>query len=336
MRGDDRGAARSSLRTSGLTYGVDLASRDSATIGGTIATNAGGVRVVRFGDTRRRCVGVEAVFADGSVMTDRRSGQGLRRVRPVRGCWSAVKGTLAVITAVRLRLQRCPACATASPRWSGSPRLRDSRCPWRERRSSRLLAAEYVDDVGMRAGVRGRRAAAPAARPLAVLRADRDGRDARAARRRGRCGRPTGVGVPRTADRGGGHPRSGHSLDVALPTAALDDFIGRLPDWSHPYRGLHLRPPGRGQPAHPDHRPGRSTTRLDARRARASSPISVAASAPSTVSDGRSRPYLPLCRDRRRARPRWHGQAALDPTRAAQPRRAVHLRDARGWHDERS
>ena len=53
----------------GLTYGVDLASRESATIGGTIATNAGGIRVVRYGDTRAQVVGVEAVLADGTVIS---------------------------------------------------------------------------------------------------------------------------------------------------------------------------------------------------------------------------------------------------------------------------
>ena len=53
------------LAAEGLTYGVDLASRDSATIGGTVATNAGGVRVVCFGDTRANVAGIEAVMPTG-------------------------------------------------------------------------------------------------------------------------------------------------------------------------------------------------------------------------------------------------------------------------------
>ncbi|MGH8916095.1 MAG: FAD-binding oxidoreductase, partial [Acidimicrobiia bacterium] len=60
-------ALQAHSRAAGLTYGVDLASRDSATIGGTIATNAGGMNVVANGDTRRQVLGLEVVFADGSV-----------------------------------------------------------------------------------------------------------------------------------------------------------------------------------------------------------------------------------------------------------------------------
>jgi FAD/FMN-containing dehydrogenase len=64
----------------GLEYGVNLASRESATVGGTIATNAGGVQAIRYGGTRAQVLGVEAVLAKGS------------------------EGTLGVVTAARLRL----------------------------------------------------------------------------------------------------------------------------------------------------------------------------------------------------------------------------------------
>lgn len=88
----------------GWTYGVDLASRDSATVGGTIATNAGGLRVLRHGDTRAQVVGVEAVLGDGSVVSHL---GGLTRDNtgyhfPSLLCGS--EGTLAVVTAARLRL----------------------------------------------------------------------------------------------------------------------------------------------------------------------------------------------------------------------------------------
>ncbi|MGA1592982.1 MAG: FAD-binding oxidoreductase, partial [Candidatus Nanopelagicales bacterium] len=52
----------------GFAYGVDLAARDSATIGGTVATDAGGIRVVYFGTTKAQVLGVEAVLADGTVI----------------------------------------------------------------------------------------------------------------------------------------------------------------------------------------------------------------------------------------------------------------------------
>ena len=93
----------------GLTYGVDLASRDSATVGGTVATNAGGLNVVRNGPTREQLMGVEAVLADGTVL--RRMG-GLPKDAtgyelPALLCGS--EGTLAIITAARLRLRPRPA-----------------------------------------------------------------------------------------------------------------------------------------------------------------------------------------------------------------------------------
>ncbi|MET0696606.1 MAG: FAD-binding oxidoreductase, partial [Acidimicrobiia bacterium] len=57
------GSVQEHARRAGLRYGVDLASRDSATIGGTIATNAGGTHVVSNGDTRRQVLGLEVVLA---------------------------------------------------------------------------------------------------------------------------------------------------------------------------------------------------------------------------------------------------------------------------------
>lgn len=88
----------------GRTYGVDLAARDTATIGGTVATNAGGLRVCRFGDTRSQVTGLRAVLADGSVV-DRlhglpKDGAGYDLVQLLVGS----EGTLAIITDVRLRL----------------------------------------------------------------------------------------------------------------------------------------------------------------------------------------------------------------------------------------
>jgi FAD/FMN-containing dehydrogenase len=88
----------------GWEYGVDLAARDSATIGGTVATNAGGLHVVRHGDTRAQLLGVEAVLADGTVVGDLR---GLRKDNTgyhLPGLLAGSEGTLAVVTRVALRL----------------------------------------------------------------------------------------------------------------------------------------------------------------------------------------------------------------------------------------
>ena len=56
-------------RGAGWAYGVDLASRDSATVGGMVATNAGGLHVLRYGDTRAQLVGIEAVLGTGAVVS---------------------------------------------------------------------------------------------------------------------------------------------------------------------------------------------------------------------------------------------------------------------------
>ena len=52
----------------GLRYAVDLAARDTATVGGTVATNAGGVHVLRHGPTRAQVVGIEAVLGTGVLV----------------------------------------------------------------------------------------------------------------------------------------------------------------------------------------------------------------------------------------------------------------------------
>lgn len=91
-------------RRAGLTYGVDLAARATATIGGTVATNAGGLRVCRFGDTRAQVRGLTAVLADGSVVERMhglaKDGAGYDLVQLLVGS----EGTLGVVTDVRLRL----------------------------------------------------------------------------------------------------------------------------------------------------------------------------------------------------------------------------------------
>lgn len=95
---------RRAANHAGLDTPVDFAARDSATIGGAIATNAGGSRVVRFGTMRQQVVGVEAVLADGRVVG---SLAGLPK-ETVGVHWPSLlcgsEGTLAVITAARLRL----------------------------------------------------------------------------------------------------------------------------------------------------------------------------------------------------------------------------------------
>jgi len=92
--------------THDLEFGVDLAARDSATIGGMTATNAGGIHVIAQGMMRKQVVGVEAVLPSGEVISTLRglakdnTGYDLTQLL----CGS--EGTLAVITKVRVQLHR--------------------------------------------------------------------------------------------------------------------------------------------------------------------------------------------------------------------------------------
>ncbi len=84
--------------------GVDLGARDSATIGGMVATNAGGTRVLRHGMMRRNVVGVEAVLADGTVLGHLAGLEKDNTGYDLAGLLCGSEGTLAVVTAARLRL----------------------------------------------------------------------------------------------------------------------------------------------------------------------------------------------------------------------------------------
>jgi FAD/FMN-containing dehydrogenase len=97
-------AVHAAADRAGWAYGVDWGARDTATVGGSVATNAGGIRVLRHGDTRAQLLGVEAVLADGSVVAHL---GGLLKDNtgyhlPSLLCGS--EGTLGVVTAARLRL----------------------------------------------------------------------------------------------------------------------------------------------------------------------------------------------------------------------------------------
>jgi FAD/FMN-containing dehydrogenase len=88
----------------GRQYGVDLASRDSATVGGTIATNAGGIQLIRYGPTRAQLLGVEAVLADGSVISRLGGIQADNTGYDLSQLLVGSEGTLGIVTAARLRL----------------------------------------------------------------------------------------------------------------------------------------------------------------------------------------------------------------------------------------
>ena len=89
---------------SGWQVGIDLASRASATIGGMVATNAGGTRVLRYGMTRRRVAGLEAVLASGEVVASLRGLAKDNTGYDLTGLMCGSEGTLGIVTEVMLQL----------------------------------------------------------------------------------------------------------------------------------------------------------------------------------------------------------------------------------------
>ncbi len=87
-----------------LDFGVHIASRGSATVGGAVATNAGGVRVLRYGPMRNQLRGVEAVLADGTVVSHLSGPVKDNTGYDYPSLLAGSEGTLAVITTARLRL----------------------------------------------------------------------------------------------------------------------------------------------------------------------------------------------------------------------------------------
>jgi FAD/FMN-containing dehydrogenases len=98
----------------GLTYPMSFGARGSARIGGTLATNAGGSNVLRYGNTRDLCLGVEVVLADGRVLDLMSELHKDNSGYDLRDLMIGSEGTLGVITAAVLKLYPAPkAHATA-------------------------------------------------------------------------------------------------------------------------------------------------------------------------------------------------------------------------------
>ncbi len=107
-----------------LNFPLDLGARGSCTIGGNVSTNAGGNQVIRFGMTRALVLGLEAVLADGTVVSSLNKMLKNNAGYDLKHLFIGTEGTLGIVTRVVLRL---------------FPRL-DSRC-------TALCALDKLDDV---------------------------------------------------------------------------------------------------------------------------------------------------------------------------------------------
>ncbi|MFT4196493.1 MAG: FAD-binding oxidoreductase [Pseudoxanthomonas sp.] len=101
-------AVHNAAREHGLVYPVDFAARGSCTIGGNVATNAGGIRVIRYGNTREWIAGLKVVTAAGELLDLNRalvknsSGYDLRQLM------IGSEGTLGIVVEATLRLTDPP------------------------------------------------------------------------------------------------------------------------------------------------------------------------------------------------------------------------------------
>ncbi|MDZ4238950.1 MAG: FAD-binding oxidoreductase [Hydrogenophaga sp.] len=105
----------------GFLFPLSLAAEGSCTIGGNLATNAGGTQVVRYGNTRDLCLGLEVVTAQGEIWNGL---SGLRKDNTgydLRNLFIGSEGTLGIITAATMKLYPLPAAQLTA--WAAVPSL---------------------------------------------------------------------------------------------------------------------------------------------------------------------------------------------------------------------
>jgi FAD/FMN-containing dehydrogenase len=229
----------------GLTWPVDFASKGSSQVGGNIATNAGGVRVIRYGLTRQWVLGLEVVLASGAVLELNGALEKNNTGFDLRQLFIGSEGTLGIITEATLKLTRLPPRSDvmlfAVAGLDGVLRL------FREaRRAPLTLAAfEFFTDRCLARVLRHRKLRAITAEATHYVLLEVEGGDAEALQgwieslverdliSDGTLAQSAAQGAELWALREGiseslsatGFP---HKNDVALPIAALEDFCAEL------------------------------------------------------------------------------------------------------------
>ncbi|WP_047888043.1 FAD-binding oxidoreductase [Rhodococcus sp. ARP2] len=158
----------SAAAAAGLKFGVDIASRDTATIGGMVSTNAGGLHTVRYGNMAEQVLGLEVVLPDGTTV--RRSPKVLsdNSGYNLPALWVGSEGTLGVVTSVDLKLRKIPTYRVTS--LIGFDALQDVVEAGRVLRAlDGVDALELLDGRGLELAARHLNAAVPTGRPWYLL-----------------------------------------------------------------------------------------------------------------------------------------------------------------------
>ncbi|SMH36529.1 FAD-binding oxidoreductase [Mesorhizobium australicum] len=101
-------AVQEAAAAAGYQFGVDIGARGTATVGGNVATNAGGIRVLRYGMFRAQVAGLETVLADGTVLSALRGLDKDNAGYDLNQLFIGSEGTLGVVTRALLRLHPKP------------------------------------------------------------------------------------------------------------------------------------------------------------------------------------------------------------------------------------
>jgi FAD/FMN-containing dehydrogenase len=217
----------------GRRFAVDLGARDRATVGGMIATNAGGTHAARLGSMRRHVVGVEAVMADGSVVSHLGGLLKDNTGYDLAGLLCGSEGTLAVVCAARLRLIPVPReTATAWVTFGSVPEAVHAGLTWFAD-DPVVEVVELLDERCMRLSN------APAGGAALLVEASGDGATERLGALVGDADADVAVtpaqrsalwerrdGIPERIRRQGVPVKA----DVAVPPAAVPELVARIPE----------------------------------------------------------------------------------------------------------
>ncbi len=239
--GGTLGALQRAAATAGLLFGVDLAARDTATVGGMASTNAGGLRTVRYGKMGEQVLGLEVALPDGTLVRRHSRVRCDNTGYDLASLFVGAEGTLGVITELDLRLHPTPSQRiTAVCGFAGLPALVAAGQSFRD--LDGIAALEMIDATGAAIAAERLHVATPVdGRWLLLVELagnhDLTERLADALDTAELCGEPA-VGVDAAAQQRLWRLREGITeilgaygpplkFDVSLPLPAVDEFARR-------------------------------------------------------------------------------------------------------------